>query len=1476
MDMNILSGSPVSILPVKPPSALEPVKEDPRSFGDIRSTRRNIYNRVREAAANADPVSNEQYTLGLRDVHYSDPDYVSIKDQKKAILTGETKGRRLRGTWELTNNATGDIVSRKKSVLMTVPHLTGRGTYIHKGNEYTLRNQQRLRSGVFTRTKDNGEIEAHANVMPGKGLSHRYFLDPEKGVFFIRAGQAKLPLMPLLQTMGATPKQLKDAWGPSLYASNYPANEASSYKKLKEKFLSAKELDEGDASSKEKLIAKFESMALDPEVTKRTLGKPYTGLNLDAILAITKKLVNVSKGTQSPDDRDALPFQRILGPEDLFAERIARDHGQLRRNILWKATGKGDLSKTPSSALKSQIEAALLGSGLGQALEEINPAEIYDKAYSVSRLGEGGIPSLDAVPDEARNVQPSHMGFIDPLRTPESGKVGIDLYMARNARKGQDGKVYTQFMVPSTGETLWKSPQDVSELTVGFPGALDRKGVRVPAMANGKMVWAKKDKIDLVLPHFEDAFSPLANIIPLKNMVKGQRLVMASRMTTQALPLVNAEAPLVQSAIPGTGGSRSFEEEYSTKMGSRFAPQGGKVMGVTKDGITVKYRDGETETLELYDNFPFNRKTQINQTPTVTQGDVFAKGQLLARSNFTDEAGTTALGLNARVAYLSWEGKNFEDAVVISEGFAKRLKSEHMYQHDLEVDDKTEIGKKRYISLFPGKYDKKALARLDDNGVVKPGTTVEYGDPLVLATGRRETAYNKVHKKGQAGYADTSIVWDHHDSGVVTDVELGKKGPVVVVKSYSEMQVGDKLSGRYGDKGVIADIISDDQMPHDKDGEPFEVILNPLGVISRTNPAQKVELYLGKIAAKRGKPIKVEDFDSSKDMSQWVHEELRREGLSDLDDIYDPTKNSKLKDIATGNRFFMKLHHTAESKGQARGSGAYSAEGAPAKGGSTGSKRMALLDTNALLSHGATETLHDVGTVRGQRNEDYWLQFMSGVNPRNPKVPMVYTKFVNQLQAAGVNVKREGTQTHIMALTDADVNKLAGSRDLQNADGVNWDKGLKPISGGLFDSAMTGGHNGSRWSAIKFAEPMPNPVMEEPIRRLLGMTQKQFQGVIGGTEQISGFGSGPRAIQKALTAIDVDKEISKTRTVIRMGRQAERDQAVRKLGYLKSARKLGIAPKDWMLKRAPVLPPAFRPVNMMGNNMPLINDANFLYKELFEANSNLADMKGLVGDDLGEERLATYNAFKAVTGLGDPIGQKSRDNGVRGILKDVFGTSPKFGTVQRKLISTTVDNVGRAVITPNPSLDMDSVGLPEDKAFDVYQKFIVRQLKRQGMPIRHAMQHIRDRSDLARKTLLSEMEHRPVIINRAPVMHKFGIMAFKPQLTKGDTLQVSPLIVGGFNADFDGDAMNYHVPTTEGARKEALGRLLPSRNLLSVADFKRPMHTPSNEYIGGLWHATKSKSNRPKKVFNTMADMRAAYASGDIALDDKVQILEET
>jgi hypothetical protein len=675
---------------------------------------------------------------------------------------------------------------------------------------------------------------------------------------------------------------------------------------------------------------------------------------------------------------------------------------------------------------------------------------------------------------------------------------------------------------------------------------------------------------------------------------------------------------------------------------------------------------------------------------------------------------------------------------------------------------------------------------------------------------------------------------------------------------------------------VVAAVIPDHLMPQGEDGQPFEVLLNPAGIPTRTNPAQKLELWLGKLAKQRGEPVKVADFEHHRDALEWTRDQLRKAGLRDTEAILDPERGTKIKDIATGHRFFMKLHHTAESKEQARDGGAYTQDDAPARGGKGGSKRLALLDMNALLSHGAVHTARDASAVRAQRRDDFWLQFMSGHDPHVDTEPTVYKKFLAQLPAAGINVKREGTKLHIMALTNKDVSDMAGDREIKSGETVKSGRTLEPIAGGLFDKQLTGGHGGTRWSAIKLAEPMPNPVMEEPIRRMLGLTQKQFDATLSGQHKLEKFGTGPAAIAKALESINVDKEIELARTQMLGSRGTKRDQAIRRLGYLKSAKALDLHPKDWVLERAPVLPPAYRPISLMQSGAPLSANPNYLYKELVEANDNLKAMRKSIGDEnVGDERLATYQAFKAVTGLGDPLSLKLQEKQVHGVLRDVFGSSPKFGTVQRKLIGSAVDNVGRSVIIPNPDLDMDSVGIPEESAFKIYTRFLARRLRRQGMPLTQALQNIRERTPLARKILTEEMSHRPVFINRAPVLHKFGIMAFWPKLVNGDAMQVSPTIVKGFNADFDGDAMQFHVPMLEDARKEMIERMLPSRNLLSLSDFNSPVHAPANEYVAGLYHATAGRSKRALQIFRNIQELREAHARGSVNLDDPVKILEK-
>lgn len=1458
--------------PAPPPAPAAGAVPSMRDFSDVPAMRTAIYDHVLKAAQGIEPVSNTRHTLHLADVGWgSESGLPTIKERKRAILRGDTLSRRLRGTWRLTDNATGQVLDERQSTLASVPAMTNGGTFVLGGTEYTLANQMRLRPGVFTRIQKNGEVESHVNIMPGRGVSHRYSLNPEKSTFKVSFGNSHVPLFPILKALGASDAQLRDAWGSDVLAANAQSNDPRAVEKLAKRLVRAADLPDAPESRRLALAKALTDMPLDPEVTKRTLGQPFDRVGIDSILAATKRVLQVHRREAEPDDRDALAYQNLMGPEDLFAERLRHAHKALRP-LLWKISMKGNLTPLGAGVLDRHVKAAITTSGLGQPLEEVNPADLLSQITRVSRLGEGGIPSIDSVPEEARNVQPSHYGFVDPLLTPESFKVGVDSRLSSSVRKGIDGKVYSQFRDPKTGALAWKTPQEVADLTIAFPGELQRGTKHVNVIRGGRLDKARRRDVDLVVPDPEGVFNPLANMIPLKADTKGQRVMMGARMLTQALPLDRAESPLVQSGIPGQD-DRSFEEEYGRHMGAIRSDLKGQVVSVTPDEIVVKTATGETKTVELHNNLPFNRKTFLHNTSLVKPGDPVEPGQLLAKSNYTDDKGATALGLNLRTAYLPYKGLNFEDAVVITQAAAKRLSSEHMYQHDTEWDDSTKRGKSTFMSLFPSKYDRKILDTVDGDGIVKPGTRVEEGHPLVLQARVRDRAHNQIVRGKDSGFTDGTLTWDHHDPGVVTDVEKTDKGVVVTVKSMSEMKVGDKLSGRYGDKGVVAHIIPDEEAPRGPDGKPYEVLVNPLGVITRTNPGQMVEAVLGKIAAATGKRYAVQDFGTLDDMVEFARSELKKHGMTDLEDVEDPTTQRKIKGVFAGNRFFMKLHHTSESKGQGRGLGGYTAEETPAKGGEFGSKRVSLMDINALLSHGAHGVLQDAGAIRGQKNPDLWAAFMSGRSMPTARVPHVHQKFYAQLKAAGIHPASRGDRIQLMAQTDKDVDALASGRQVESADTVDWKDGLKPIPGGLFDPTLTGGHGGNRWSYIKLHEPMPNPVMEEPIRRVLGLTEKRFEGVLSGQEELNGL-RGPLALASALNRIDLDKGIASAKDEFRSGKKSSRDQAVRRWALMEHAKRLGLHPRDWMVTKVPVLPPIFRPVSVMGSSgRPMVSDPNYLYKELFDANDQLKSMSGLV-DDTAEERLTTYRAFKGVTGLGDPTNPKNVERKVKGVLRYVFGDNPKFGVVQRKLLGSTVDTVGRAVITPDPDLDMDSVGLPETKAWEIYKPFVVRRLARRGIPPMRAAEMVKSQDKLARAALVEEMDARPVILTRAPVLHRYGTMAFKPRLTTGETLRVPPLIVKGFAADFDGDAMNYHVPVSDNAVSDALEKMLPSKNLIAVKSFK--VHQlPQNEYQGGLYQATSDRSDRPEKYFDTKADMLRALRKGEISHDQPVVILND-
>jgi len=551
----------------------------------------------------------------------------------------------------------------------------------------------------------------------------------------------------------------------------------------------------------------------------------------------------------------------------------------------------------------------------------------------------------------------------------------------------------------------------------------------------------------------------------------------------------------------------------------------------------------------------------------------------------------------------------------------------------------------------------------------------------------------------------------------------------------------------------------------------------------------------------------------------------------------------------------------------------------PAQGGDAGSKRIGMLELSSLLSHGATQVIRDAKLTRGQANPQFWSQYMSGFPATTPKVPHVYQKFISELKAAGINPVRKGQRTQLMALTDKDVQDLAGNRELQNVETVNW-QDMSPIKGGLFDESLTGGHmnnqgGGQNWAKITLAEPFPSPVFEEPIRRVLGLTKQRFSDILAGQDTINQQ-TGPSAIANALGRINLPRELAQAREQIASGKKTKRDEAIRKFGYLKSAEQLGIHPKDWMLSAVPVLPPAFRPISTMGaQKLPLVADPNYLYAELYQANQNLKDVRDVLGDtEAGPERLNLYNAFKAVTGLGDPTHPKNQERKVKGLLQHIFGNSPKYSSVHRKLLGVAVDLVGRGVVTPDPDLDMDQIGVPENMAWSIYRPTLVRRMVRRGMSRMDAVRAVENRTPVARKTLLDEMQDGVVIMNRAPVLHRYGFMAWRPQLTKGDTIRTSPTITKPLGMDYDGDAVQLHVPLSDDARREALEKMLPSRNLLGVGNFK-PLYQPQQEYLGGLYEASaRIEKNKPPLVFATKADALKAYKSGQVGVGRRVEIMQ--
>ena len=699
--------------------------------------------------------------------------------------------------------------------------------------------------------------------------------------------------------------------------------------------------------------------------------------------------------------------------------------------------------------------------------------------------------------------------------------------------------------------------------------------------------------------------------------------------------------------------------------------------------------------------------------------------------------------------------------------------------------------------------------------------------------------------------------------GEVIDVVKMPTRITVTVKTREHMGVGDKLAGRYGNKGVVAKIVPDGQMVQDEHGKPIDLLFTSAGIISRVNPAQVIEGALGKVAAHTGKPIKFDNF-AHQDNVKYAKDLLAKHGLKDKETVYDPITQKSIPNVFVGNSYILKIFKTTDSNWASHGAEKYDINQQPARGGDEGAKAIGKMEFDGLVAHNARNILREASSLKSQKNDEFWRAVQLGLPTPTPSTTFAYDKFLNLLQAGGVKVSKEGSKLTLGPMTDADIRKMS-SGVIPDPNKRIRAKDLQPEIGGLFNPALTGGMSGTKWTHVDLHESIVNPVFEEPVRRLLGLTQKQFDELH--TKH------GGSYFQRELGKIDVSKKIDELREQTKGLNGAKLDNAVKQIKYLTALDAADLKPdKAYVLSAVPVAPPIIRPILPLPNGQIITADANDLYKDAFLANKKLGELKEILPDaELQPLRAHLYQAVGAVFGTHEPVSKKLAARGAKGFLNQITGSRPGNGFFQAKLMKRQQDVSGRATIAPDPTLSMDEIGIPEDMLWGMFGKFVIARLVQKGYGALEAQKMVEDKSYQARQELLMEAKERPVIVNRAPSLHRFNIIGAYPKLIDGKTLKLNPFAEKGLNADYDGDAMQIHAPVTAAgiadAKKITLSNLIftdRKANSLNVA--------PDMEAVIGLHRATQAAKDMKEKTYDSHEAALQAYHAGSLKLSDPISI----